>query len=131
MSDTNTKRGYETWNKANRDDEICKLYKGSDKKPGETLENLAKQFNLSRERVRQIVKAAGLTRLDRNVDDSPLFLGISTTAEVKAALRAVAKKQNVSVSSLSTSAIIHMLVETFGYKREDLSKKAVEQLVNG
>lgn len=116
-----------------RDAEICKRYRGNDTTPGETLEALATRFHLSRERVRQIVLAAGLTKKDRvtpeKEDDT--FLGLYTTAEVKKALKAEAAKQGkgVSVSSLSTRAIIDMLVN-LGYTREQLTKKAVDRLVH-
>ena len=99
-----------------RDADICRLYKGNDKTPGCTLEQLADRFNLSRERVRQIVKAGGLISSDRFKFDNPKdqFLGLNVTTKVKIALKQEASKRGISVSSLSTPALKKMLAE-LGY----------------
>jgi len=117
--------------KAERDAEICKRYKGDDKTPGATLEQLAERYALSRERIRQIVLAGGLSKHDRSQanNSNDTFLGVYIPSRVKRELKNEAEKRGVSVSSLSIKAIIAMLVD-IGYSKEQLSEKAVDRLVN-
>lgn len=82
-----------------RDDEICSRYMA-----GETLQAVATRFNLSRMRVKQIVKKAGLWR-KRAEAPAREYLGVNLAPETKDALRMAASEQGVSMSKLTADAL--------------------------
>jgi len=105
-----------------RNESICHLYKEG----GLTLGQLGQRFHLSRERIRQIVKRAGLTKEDRTsavITSTDEFLGVNIPKEIKLALRKEAQKRGVSMSSVTTKTLRDML-KSCGYKLQD--KKIVE-----
>lgn len=101
-----------------RNDEICKLYTVE----GLTTQQCAERFKISRERVRQILRRAGIYRKDRaeqkilglrnGVVETAArdeFLGVNLSESDKHALRAEAERRGVSMSSLTSDLIKEML----------------------
>lgn len=84
-----------------RNVELCKLYTN-----GATVAALAEQFEISCQRVRQIVRAAGVWK---RATTRPIFLGIDVTQETKDKLKAEADRQQTSMSKLASDAIANML----------------------
>ena len=98
-------------NKNERNAVICLLYQG-----GQTEEQIGKSFNLSKMRVSQILRSAGLTKRDRRKNGRRQeFLGINLATKSKAALLEESIKRNVSMSALASDFIGDMLIE-HGYK---------------
>lgn len=99
--------------KTDRNTSICHLYKEG----GLTLGQLGQRFHLSRERIRQIVKRAGLTKDDRTaaVSIADEFLGVNIPKDVKLALRKEAHKRGLSMSSVTAKTLREMLTSC-GYK---------------
>ena len=85
-----------------RNEEICELYKS-----GLTLEQCAQQFSISRQRVRQIVRKAGIFK-GPNRD---AFLGVDLTPETKASLKDLAAEKQTSMSKLASQTIEEMLAK--------------------
>lgn len=93
---------------AARNAEICRLYVS-----GIATPELGRQFKLTRQRIKQILKLAGLHRTDRAyvASNRDAFLGVDVTPTVKDALRAEAARRGVSMSELSSETLKEMLVE--------------------
>lgn len=89
-----------------RNEEICRLYVS-----GLSIYDLRDQFKVSHETIRQILRRAGVFKKDRHVEASErdVFLGVNVTDAVKTALREEAEKNGMSMSELSSDAIIAML----------------------
>lgn len=96
-----------------RDDTIRLMYQG-----GQTLQQLADFYKLSRGRIQQIVKQGNLTRKDRAVQRSmpprEEFLGVNLSESVKDALREEAGRRGMSMSEL-TSDTLRELLQCCGY----------------
>lgn len=88
---------------AERNNVICESYKA-----GSTLESLAKEFMLSNQRIRQILRKANVWRRQ---EPRPVFLGIDVTEDTKDKLRAKADAEGKSVSRLASEAIEQSLEE--------------------
>src|ERR1017187_10100761 len=73
---------------------------------GVTLDALAVEFTLSRQRIRQIVRKAGVWQ---RKTPRGAFLGVDVTDETKAALKSEAEKRGVSVSRLTSDTLEQML----------------------
>src|ERR1017187_101813 len=73
---------------------------------GVTLDALAAEFTISRQRIRQIVRAAGAWK---KKTPRGSFLGVDVTDSTKAALKAEAEKRGVSVSRLTSDTLEQML----------------------
>ena len=87
-----------------RNEEICARYMA-----GETLQAVGDRFGISRMRVKQIVKKAGLWR--QRSKEQVEFLGVNLAIETKEALRAKADKRGISMSRLTSDALTAMLKE--------------------
>lgn len=94
-----------------RDAEIRRLYVTEEM----TLREIGNQFKITRERVRQILKKAGIDKNSRSLSTREEFLGVNLTEEVKGALRTEAEKRGVSMSSLTSETLSDMLV-ALGYR---------------
>lgn len=88
-------------NHVERNAEICKLYQ-----EGATIPALAKQFDISRQRIRQVIRAGGVWQRAKK---RPVFLGIDVAQETKDKLKEVADKKQTSMSKLASDAITNML----------------------
>lgn len=86
-----------------RNDEICRLYVG-----GLTLEECGQQFDISRERARQVLRKAGVFRKDRHFEPRDKFLGVSVPSATKEWVTEEAERQGTSASRLTTTAIEEM-----------------------
>ena len=86
-----------------RDDLLCKFYES-----GESIDDCAKKFGISHQRVRQILRKAGVWH---RKEARPAFLGVDVTEEAKTKLRAEADKRGVSMSRLASEAIDDLLGE--------------------
>lgn len=82
-----------------RNAEICTHHQA-----GHTLEECAKRFDLSRARVQQILKKAGIWR-PRVKGPRTKFLGVTVNERTKEALRARAEREGKSVSQLASDAL--------------------------
>ena len=82
-----------------RDAEICQMYMS-----GATLEECGKQYRVRRQRIKQIVKAAGLWR-PRTTSGRDEFLGVNLHEEDKLALKIEADRQGLSMSALSAKIL--------------------------
>lgn len=80
-----------------RNIEICKIYQ-----EGATISALASSFSISRQRVRQIIRAAGVWK---RAALRPIFLGIDVTQETKDKLKAAADSKQTSMSKLASDII--------------------------
>lgn len=89
-----------------RNEDICQRYMA-----GETLQAIGDRFRISRMRVKQIVKKAGLWRKRAEKSDRDAFLGVNVTSDVKDALRTKADERGVSMSRLTSDALDAMLKE--------------------
>lgn len=98
---------------AERDAEICRLYRDEHL----TLEQCGERFKLSRQRIKQILKAHGIQPNPRRASGRDEFLGVSVTEEDKAALKAEAETRGTSMSKL-TSDMIRELLEKIRRERE-------------
>lgn len=82
-----------------RDAAICEYYVA-----GHKIAACASQFKLGRQRILQIIKAAGVwkpyTKMDRT-----RFLGVNVTDATKGALKVRAGKRGISVSQLSSDIL--------------------------
>jgi len=114
-----------------RDAEICRLYVTEEK----TLRAIGKQFKLTRERVRQILKQAGIDKNSRSLTMREEFLGVNLTEDVKEALRTEAERRKVSMSSLTSEMLSDMLV-ALGYRvsgtdeeRQETARRILPSLV--
>lgn len=100
-----------------RNGAICRRYVA-----GATLQEVSQEFLLSRERVRQILRKAGVFKGDRLrpshlglrdgvVESSArdVFLGINISERDKVALRAEAERRGISMSALTSDLIKDML----------------------
>lgn len=89
-----------------RNEEICRLYK-----EGLTIYDLGESFNLSHERVRQIIRKAGIFKGDRKVtlSDRVEFLGVNLTEEAKAKVKRIAEARGISMSELTAGLIDEMI----------------------
>lgn len=91
-----------------RDAQIVERYKA-----GETQEQLASAFHLSRGRINQVLTSAGVTRKDnparKNNGDLYAFVGVNVTKPMKARLAAVAKRKGKSMSGLLNEALTKQL----------------------
>lgn len=76
---------------------------------GETLQSIGNSYGISRMRVKQIVKKAGLWR--KRTREDVEFLGVNLAPGTKDALRAKADERGVSMSKLTNDAITLMLKE--------------------
>ena len=72
---------------------------------------LAEEFQISKGRIYQILKKAGVPRRAVRTSERDLFLGINISEDVKNALKAEAARQGVSMSSLSAKSLREMLVQ--------------------
>jgi hypothetical protein len=97
-----------------RNETICREYRA-----GKTLEELGKDHSISRERVRQILRKAGINKQDRHVEVNTrdVFLGLHVSEDVKAALRVEADRRGVTMSELSNNTLSEMLIAC-GYPLE-------------
>lgn len=97
-----------------RDTQIAEAYVA-----GSTLQELADQHKVTRSRIQQILRKAGITKLDRHTEEAPpdIFLGVNVPEEVKEALRVEARLKGVSMSALTSETISDMLRER-GYPLE-------------
>jgi hypothetical protein len=86
-----------------RNTEICNRYN-----QGETLAALATRFSISRQRIRQIVRAAGIWK---RAELRQVFLGVDVTQETKDKLADAADRKQTSMSKLASDAIEMMLGE--------------------
>lgn len=80
-----------------RDEKICEGYK-----QGQTQEELADRFELSKARVGQILKKAGLTPQDRPEkppSDRTTFTGVNLSPRVKSALKEEVQRQDSNMSA--------------------------------
>ena len=89
-----------------RDEEICRLYT-----QGQTVRLLATKYQLGRERVRQILRAAGVSRPPRFTSSRDQFLGVNVSAETKTALKQLADERGVSMSKLASDTIDEIVAE--------------------
>jgi hypothetical protein len=78
-----------------RNEEICRRYVG-----GATLQECGEQFKLSHERIRQILRKAGVFKQHRQTErsDRDEYIGVNVRPETKDELRAEADERGVSVS---------------------------------
>ena len=88
--------------KKERNDEICARYKA-----GATLEACAEAFGISKERVRQVLRRAGVFKADRlrAASDRTAFLGVNLTPATKEALKVGAEERGASVSQFVSDAL--------------------------
>jgi DNA-binding NarL/FixJ family response regulator len=84
-----------------RDAHICFLYS-----EGHTQEALAEKFEISEQRVGQILSKMGLTKKDRLSSERTLFTGVHLTVAVKEALRIEAEREGTSMSALIAQAVV-------------------------
>lgn len=93
---------------SDRNFQVCRRYID-----GATLDECAVQFKISHERVRQILRKAGVYRRDRLVarSDRDEFLGVNISEADKTALRAEAARRGISMSALTADLIKDMLKE--------------------
>lgn len=98
---------------AERDTEICRLYRDEHL----TLEQCGKRFELSRSRIKQILKENGVQPNPRQASGRDEFLGVSVTEEDKVALRDEALRRGSSMSKL-TSDMLRELLEKIRQQRE-------------
>lgn len=92
-----------------RNAEICRLYTG-----GLTLQQVGDHYGLTKERVRQILREAGVYKTDRKKETKVVrdaFLGINITEGDKVALCQEAARRGVSMSQLTADLIRKMLSE--------------------
>lgn len=91
-----------------RNEEICRLYVS-----GLTIYDLSPQFNLSHERIRQILRKSGVFKTHRQKisPDRFAFLGVNLTDDDKEALREEAGKAGLSMSELTSDWIKEKLEE--------------------
>jgi hypothetical protein len=77
---------------------------------GEAAEALCAAFKISRARLYQILKEAGVPkeRYGNNIRDE--FLGVNLAGDVKDALRAEAARRGISMSMLSSELLRDMLL---------------------
>lgn len=87
---------------------ICKMYL-----EGETLAACGKRFGLKRQRIKQIVKDAGIWREYHRPPPNGRdeFLGVNISESDKIALRKEAKRRGLSMSALTADLISEMLAE--------------------
>lgn len=83
---------------------------------GRTIYDLKKEFGISHERIRQILRKAGVQAVDRGVEAEPEqvrdeFLGVNVSDDTKQALRDLAARRGISMSRLTSDAIEKMLAE--------------------
>ncbi len=85
---------------------ICQMYIA-----GATLKTCAEKYAISHERVRQILRKAGVFKHDRQIErsDRDAFLGVNLTTETKDALKAKADESGVSMSRLVSDQIDEMV----------------------
>jgi hypothetical protein len=108
----------EVLTKPERDKQICALYAA-----GATLQACADRFNLTRQRVKQIVKQAGVYRKTEQpgrMSDRDAFLGINVHPDVKEYLRreSIKRPEVRSVSELCDTWLREKLIEA-GYSFRD------------
>lgn len=91
-----------------RNFEMCRQYMD-----GTTLDDCAVRFGVSRERVRQILRKAGVFKRDRFVEKSQRdhYIGINVSEASKEGLKDLAERQGVSVSRLASDTLERMLKE--------------------
>ena len=91
-----------------RNDLICQRYVA-----GATLQEVGRAFHISNERVRQILRKAGVFKTDRRkeVSDRDVFLGVNVSEADKVALRAEAERRGMSMSMLTSDLIKEMLTK--------------------
>ncbi len=89
-----------------RNAEICQMYVA-----GSTLQICADKYAISRERVRQILRKAGVFKRDRAVEKSDRgeFIGINVTESTKTAVKALADERGVSVSRMTSDMLDEMV----------------------
>jgi len=87
-----------------RNQEIIRLYVN-----GLTLQECGEHFKLSHERVRQILRKAGVWQRDRKLTDRDVFLGVNLTEQEKNGVRDEAARRGVSMSVLTADLIKDML----------------------
>lgn len=79
-------------------------------KSGEPLEDLCAAFQLTRGRIYQILKEAGVPKERFGPEGRDQFLGVNLSEPVKDALRAEASRRGVSMSTLSSDLLRDMLL---------------------
>lgn len=91
-----------------RDEAIVKQYD-----EGKTMADLATEHGISRMRVRQIVRKAGVYKPYRDVQHMGRdeFLGVNLTKEAKDALRAKAGEAGKSMSEMVSDEVERMVTE--------------------
>lgn len=92
-----------------RDAEICQRYLS-----GLSLAESGRPFGIGRQRVKQIVQAAGVWRAAKKTNGRDEFLGVNISEEDKQALREEAARRGLSMSALTADLIRDMLAERNG-----------------
>ena len=98
--------------KPERDADLIRRYLG-----GEPIENLCSEYFLTRSRIYQILKNAGVPKKTRYGNKRDQVIGVNLTEEVKDVLRAEAARRGLTVSTLSSDLLREMLIAC-GYKLE-------------
>jgi hypothetical protein len=100
-------RAEESLKRAERDLEICRFYLA-----GRTLEEIGQHFGVKRQRIKQIVKRAGIWRPQAQPESvRDHFVGVTLSESDKTALRAEAERRGISMSTLTAELIKEMLAE--------------------
>jgi transcriptional regulator with XRE-family HTH domain len=91
-----------------RNEQICVLYR-----EGLTQEELAEQFEVTKVRIGQILKKAGLTKEDRPdmtiTSNRTKFTGIHLTEAAKLAVKEEAKREGISMSAFIAALVLKEL----------------------
>lgn len=90
--------------RAARDAEICRRYVG-----GMTLAEAGRPYGITRMRVKQIIKTAGLWRPRVSQNSRGEYLGVNLSEADKEELRREAERRGVSMSLLTSDLIREML----------------------
>lgn len=86
-----------------RNTRICEMYVG-----GATMQACADQFKISKERVRQLLRRAGVYKSDRLMKASSArqsFIGVNVSESTKLALKEKAAGAGTSVSRLASDVL--------------------------
>lgn len=95
-----------TMTMTDRNTAICAMYVA-----GSTLQVCAEKYAISRERVRQILRKAGVFKRDRMVEksDREAFIGVNVSETTKTAVKALADERGISVSRMTSDMLDEMV----------------------